>query len=118
MTTQKFRDDSRILLAQAHAELATGDVRQASEKGWGAAAQIVKAVAEQRGWQHRGHRELFAAVDRLGTELGDPDVQRFFSVASALHVNFYEDWRSAEAVTVSLDDVARFIDLLHPLAGA
>ena len=29
-----------------------------------------------------------------------------------------EDWRSAEAVTVSLDDVARFIDLLYPLAGA
>ena len=118
MTTQKYLDDSRILLAQARAELVTGEVRQASEKEWGAAAQIVNAVAEQRGWQHRGHRELFTAVDRLGTELGDPAVQRFFSVATALHVNFYEDWRSAEAVTVSLDDVARFIDLLHPLAGA
>ena len=118
MTTQKYLDDSRILLAQARAELATGDVRQASEKGRGAAAQIVKAIAEQRGWQHRGHRELFTAVDRLGSELDNPDVQRYFSVASALHVNFYEDWRSAEAVTVSLDDVARFIDLLHPLVGA
>ena len=34
MTTQKYRDDSRLLLAQARTELASGDVRQASEKGW------------------------------------------------------------------------------------
>lgn len=33
MTTRKYRDDSRILLAQARDELARGDVRQASEKG-------------------------------------------------------------------------------------
>ena len=55
MTTEKYREDSRRLLDQARRELETGDVRQASEKGWGAAAQIVKAVAEKRGWRHRGH---------------------------------------------------------------
>ena len=31
MTTQKYGNDSRTLLAQARAELAQGDVRQASE---------------------------------------------------------------------------------------
>ena len=46
MTTQKYRNDSRTLLAQARAELAQGDVRQASEKGWGAAALMLKAIAE------------------------------------------------------------------------
>ena len=51
MTTQKYRDSSRSLLSQAKTELAAGDVRQASEKAWGAAAQMVKAIAEQRGWQ-------------------------------------------------------------------
>ena len=35
MTTQKYRQDSRTLPAQARRELAIGDVRQASEKGWG-----------------------------------------------------------------------------------
>ena len=45
MTTQKYRQDSRTLLAQARSELAIGDVRQASEKGWGAAALMLKAVA-------------------------------------------------------------------------
>ena len=45
MTAQKYLESSRILLSQAKTELAAGDVRQASEKGWGAAAQIVQAIA-------------------------------------------------------------------------
>ena len=52
MTTQKHREDSRHLLNLARRELAAGDVRQASGKGWGAAAQILKSVAEDRSWDH------------------------------------------------------------------
>ena len=115
MSTQKYHESSRGLLAQARTELAAGDVRQASEKGWGAAAQIVKAVAQSRGWQHRGHVLLFDAVDDLRVETGDADIRRLFSVANALHMNFYEDWRSAENVGESLDDVERFLDKMAPL---
>ena len=64
MTTQKYLESSRSLLSQAKSEL-TAAVRQASEKGWGAAAQIVKAIAVHRGWEHQANRELFRAVDRL-----------------------------------------------------
>ena len=81
----------------------------------GAAAQIVKAIAARRDWEHQGHRELFLAVDRLRTETGDPDVRRLFNVASALHVNFYEDWRTSEAVAEALDDVERFVNKIEPL---
>ena len=115
MTTHKYRDSSSSLLSQARAELAAGDVRQASEKSWGAAAQIVKAIAARRDWEHQGHRELFRAVDRLRNETGDPDVRRLFDVASALHINFYEDWRTSEAVAEALDDVERFVNKLEPL---
>ena len=38
-----YRDQSRVYLEQANEELARDDLRQASEKGWGAASQIVKA---------------------------------------------------------------------------
>ena len=90
MTAQKYLEYSRILLSQARTELAAGDVRQASEKGWGAAAQIVQAIAARRDWEHQGHRELFRAVDRL------------FDVASALHINFYEDWRTSGGFSEAL----------------
>ena len=115
MTTRTYRDASRRLLAQSRAELAAGDVPQASEKGWGAAAQIVKAVAEQRGWPHRSHAALFNAVARLVSETGDDDIGRLFDVASALHVNFYEDRSNPRTVARGLDDMERFLQKLEPL---
>ena len=71
MTTQKYRQDSRTLLAQARSELAIGDVLQASEKGWGAAALMLKAVAEQRGWEHGKHRHLSRVASRVERGLRD-----------------------------------------------
>ena len=104
-------------LAQARRELESGDVRQASEKGWGAAAQIVKAIAEQRGWRHRGHAQLFEAVAVLAGESGDADIDRLFELASGLHTNFYEDWYGAGRVQRGLGDVETFLGKLEPLIG-
>ena len=115
MTTQKYREASRHLLGQARSELEAGDVRQASEKGWGAAAQVVKAIAEQRGWPHRGHAELFDAVRAVQLETGDEDLRRLFRLASALHINFYEDWLDRVDVAEGLDDVVRLLDKLEPV---
>ncbi len=115
MATRTYHSASRRLLEQAREELAKGDVRQSSEKGWGAAAQMVKAVADQRGWEHAGHRQLFTAVRRLRDETGDQDIRRLFNAASSLHTNFYEDWKEAPTVAEDLDDVARFLDKLAPL---
>ncbi len=117
MVAQTYLAASRELLAQGREELARGDVRQASEKGWGAAAQMVKSVAEQRGWEHRSHAALFNAVSSLVSETGDNDIGRLFHIASALHVNFYEDWDNAENVARGLDDVERFLDQLEPPAS-
>ena len=117
MTSRTYQVASGQLLRQAREKLAVGDVRQASEKGWGAAAQIVKAIAARRDWEHQGHRELFQAVDRLRRETGDTDIRRLFHVASALHVNFYEDWQSGESVAEALDDVERFVNKLDPLVS-
>ena len=115
MTTRKYREDSRRLLDQARSELEDGDVRQASEKGWGAAAQMVKAIAEQRGWRHRGHGQLFEAVAVVAAETGDSDIDRLFELASGLHTNFYEDWYGAGRVQRGLADVESFLNKLEPL---
>ena len=86
-----YREASRRLLAQAYVELEAGDVRQASEKGWGAAAQVVKAAAQQRGWIHDHHRALFTAVREITNETSDPEIDILFASANYLHINFYED---------------------------
>jgi len=115
MTTQTYHEASQHLLVQAEQELAAGDVRQASEKGWGAAAQAVKAVCERRGWRHSTHRHLHQAVSELTDESGDGEIETLFGAASRLHINFYENWLPANSVQRGLADVQRFVDKLDAL---
>ena len=115
MTTQQYQQASEHFLAQARQELAVGDLPQASEKGWGATAQILKAIAEQRGWEHNRHRHYLVTVSRLRAETGDGDIRRLFNTASALHENFYENEMIADDVADGLDDVEALMDKLIPL---
>ena len=115
MTTQQYQQASERFLAQARRELAAGDLAQASEKGWGATAQMLKAIAEQRGWEHNRHRHYHTTASRLRAETGDGDIFRLFAVAGALHENFYENDMEAVLVAESLDDVEALLDKLRPL---
>ena len=110
-----YRDASAKFMAQAHTELEAGDLAQASEKGWAAAAQMTKAIAAQRGWPHNTHAHLFHAVNALTLETGDGSIDASFSIANGLHINFYENIRPAQSVARALDDVARLLDKLRPI---
>jgi hypothetical protein len=115
VTTQQYQQASEHFLDQARRELAAGDLAQASEKGWGATTQMLKALAEQRGWEHNRHRHYHRAANRLRAETGDGDIRRLFAVASDLHENFYENDMDAALVAESLDDVEALLDKLRPL---
>ena len=114
-TTHSYVDTSREFLAHAREYLDEGDLLQASEKGWGAAAQMVKAAADARGWRHRTHRDLYAVVDRLIEETGDPGLRAGFRMANDLHMNFYEGWLGRVAVAEDLAGVAEFVEKLDAL---
>ena len=105
-----YRERSRAFLEKARAELAAGDLEQASEKGWGAAALMVKAVAVQRGLVHTKHGHLFGVVNTLARETGDRELRGLFSIASSLHQNFYENWLEADYLAQNLEQVARFVE--------
>ena len=116
MTTEtKYRSAATQLLSQARQELAAGDARQASEKGWGAAAQAVKSVAETRGWEHQSHVSLFHTVSRLARETGNKDLDSLFHFANSLHVNFYENCMTANMVGAGIDRIAEFVALMAEL---
>ena len=118
MSQTSYTSRSRTYLSQASEELAKGDLCQASEKGWGAAAEMVKAVAAVRGWDHGGHRELFSVVDRLVAETRDEDIRSQFLMAGQLHTNFYEGWLSRAAVEATLSQVTRFVENMEGLLAA
>ena len=115
MTAMQYQQASAHFIAQARAELAAGDLPQASEKGWGATAQMLKAIADQRGWEHNRHRHYLTIISRLRAETGDGAIRRLFSSASALHENFYENEMTTDDVADGLDDVAALLDKLQPL---
>src|SRR5438309_2804695 len=91
-TSERYDSAAKDLIAKASRYLESGDLVQASEKAWGAAAQAVKAVAEARGWEHNGHRQLFQVVARIVDETSDNQIRAQSLAASALHTNFYENW--------------------------
>ena len=112
---QDYAAAAREFLANAREEVARGELTQASEKGWGAAAQMVKAVAQGRGWEHNGHAFLFRVVRRLVDETGDSQLDTLFHVANSLHSNFYENWAPGDSVQSGLVSVSELVDKLEEL---
>ena len=115
MPQGEYRVQSRVFLDQAFEELSRNDLRQASEKGWGAASQILKAVAEARGWSHGRHNQLYDSIRRLMSEEGVAEYLELFQVAGELHTNFYEGHMDKDEVTSNLQHVARFVEKLEEL---
>ena len=111
----KYLDRGRKYLSQAGEEFAVDDLTQASEKGWGAAAQLVKAVGAERGWSHEQHRHLYAVVRQLFQETGEEDLRVEFALANQLHANFYEEYLDHEEVRFHLDGVERFVERLEAI---
>ena len=115
---KRYARSSRALLRQAQAELTSGDKRQASEKAWGAAALIVKAVAAQEGWEHETHRMLFRNVRKIVRMTKQPDTEDVFHIASSLHQNFYEDYQEAETVQRGIERVGVFVRRIEALLAS
>ena len=107
-----YREQSRIFLAQAHEELAKGDLPQASEKGWGAAAHMLKAVADKRGWKHDDDKDLYTVVSKLRLELVEPELTSLFSSATVLRVNVGEGWLAKQDIEDHIRQVKAFLERL------
>ena len=113
--TGKYAELSRQYIARADEYLRAGDRVQASEKGWGAVAEAIKSIAEQRGWNHQGHRLLNDIAYQLTTEWGRPDLRRLFDAMEKLHINFYEDNMGLDAIAASVGDAKTLLGELESL---
>ena len=99
---------------QAPLELAQGDVCQAGEKGWGAAAQLTKAVATLRGWQHYDHVAIQEVITALMQEMPQQQeaIDAGLSAAERLHGNFYEVYMTPERAAIALGQVQPLLEIL------
>lgn len=102
-------------LADAEQLIKEGDYVQASEKLWGATAQILKSIALRRGKRLRSHSALSRFITDLSKELNDNSLLTLYNAANGLHQNFYEDWLTPKAVIQGAKDIKRLIKRLSPL---
>ena len=116
--SNKYAELSRWCIGQADDYLRNRNNIQASEKGWGAAAQALKAIAEERGWNHGGHGRIVDVAQQVADEQDRLDWITLFGVAQALHTNFYEDWLGSDTVTIYLDDVKKLLPELERVRAA
>ena len=103
-------------LKRAEEELSKGDLREASEKVWSAAALAVKASAyEREGRRLTSHGELWAYVAKLKKE--EPVLGGLWRTAISMHVNFYEGWAPEEEVREALSKVRELVERLRAISA-
>ena len=112
-----YRQQSRDFLVKGRGYLESGDLHQASEKGWGAAAWMAKVVAESRGWEYSRHDEFFTVMYQAQDLTGDTRLRNLGNTANTLHGYFYTRKRflRPEIIGESLNDVESLLDILQPL---
>ena len=107
---------SRRFIQQAREELAYGNRLQAGEKAWGAVAQHLKIIGEQRGWKHGSHHHLEYIGRQIDMEFNPPGLGFALSeVYNKGHVNFYENQRSFEEIRDVIEEVEELLPLLEAI---
>ena len=112
-----YRDQASEFLVKGREYLATGDLHQAAEKGWGAAAWMAKAVAVEQGWEYTKHDEFFTVMYQARDLTGDDRLRSLTAVANTMHGFFYTRKRflRPEIIGESLNDVELLLDIIQPL---
>lgn len=125
MTTPSYEEvadnesQARQFLAKGREYLILGDLHQASEKGWRAAAHMAKAVAVAQGWEYEKHRDFVIVLNQARRLSGNSLLLDLRGRATILHDNFYERKRHLDADIISedLDSVGEMLELLAPLTS-
>ena len=96
---------------------AEGDLCQAGEKGWGTVAQLTKAVATLRGWEHYYHVAAQEAVPALAREMPQQaeQIYRGLRADEGLHSNFYEVHSGHGGASYARSDVRPLLEILWQL---
>ena len=105
----KYLKGAEELLEQARQELKKNDLRQASEKIWGACALAIKAHAlAKKGVKLESHRDLWIYKNEVAKELGEW-VRMVFRQADSMHKNFYENLATREDIEDVLKEVEKLV---------
>ena len=119
MATETVTDHvelARNFLERSKSYLAEGDLHQASEKGWGAASHIIKAVAAANNWEYEAHDQFESVVVNASQRYRQPSLLQMSRAGEALHRNYYKRslLLNADVIREEIEDVERMVNILQP----
>jgi len=110
---KEYIESALSLIEQAREELGKGNLRQASEKIWGACALAIKAhAAAKKDLRLESHRDLWTYKNEVAKEVGEW-VRTVFLKADSMHKNFYEGLATREDVEDALKEVEKLVRTIH-----
>lgn len=112
-----FEAQAREFFERAQEYLARGDLQQASEKGWGAASHMAKAVALSQGWRYESHAEFSVVLNQAWKATGNDRIADLKGFPNELHGNYYRRKRHLDADEIAFDlrRVSELLEALSPL---
>jgi len=107
-------NQAREFLGKARNYLNAGDLHQASEKGWGVAAHMAKAVAVAQGWEYETHADFSVVLNQAWQATGNDRLRDLRGIANELHGNYYRRKRhlNAEVIQRDIEGVAELVEAL------
>ena len=119
IAVEDYRQQAHVFLSKAREYLAADDLHQASEKGWGAAAWMAKAVAEVQGWEYREHAQFGVVLRNASDITGNVSLLDLSDIAYGLHRGYYTRKRflSSRTIERNLGQMEELLKALEPLTG-
>ena len=105
---------SREFLAKSRQYLAAGDLRQASEKGWGAATHIAKAVALSKNRQYTRPNQFHSLMNQASEATANPRPPHLPGRAEILPLNSHnpKSKPSHQEINPDIDAMAESPEIL------
>ena len=107
---------AKDFLERSKEYLQHGDLHQASEKGWGAASHIAKAVAVENNWPYEHHNQFDSVIVNARQRYRLPRLRDYGKAAHILHQNYYQHPSLLNPVTIleDIDGVEHLVNALAP----
>ncbi len=120
-TVEDRKAISRRFVQHAWQELAKGNRLQAGEKAWGAVAQYLKIIGQDREWNHGSHRQLEYIGRQISAEFPDYASPEFTNSLSDAyhkgHENFYDNRRNALEIRETIEGVEGALPVLEAIVN-
>lgn len=117
LTTAEHAAEARLSITRSVRDLADGLYLQASNQAWHAAKHAINAVAASRNRNPVQYVHKRGFLSELAEELGDNNLEAWFTYPWQLHGNADQGFLTSAAVATSVEKTRLLVERLLEIAG-